>query len=65
VSIDIPVFLILGFGYKLLCLLDGLLYAGDHGFGFFLAEALGVRGRGRGILVERGTGRATVNYFES
>ena len=64
VSIDIPVFLILGFGHKLLCLLDGLLYAGDYGFGFFLAEAFGVRGRNRGILIKKNTGRITVNYFE-
>ena len=65
VNIDIPVFFILDLGYKFLCLLDGLLYAGDHGLSFFLAEAFGVRGRGRGILIEKNTGRATVNYFES
>jgi hypothetical protein len=65
VSINIPVFFILDFGYKFLCLLDGLLYAGNYSFGFFLAEALGVRGRDRDIPVEKNMGRVTVNYFES
>jgi hypothetical protein len=65
VSIDIPVFFILDFNYKLLCLLDGLLHAGDHGLSFFLAEVFGVRGQDRDILVEKNTGRITVNYFES
>jgi hypothetical protein len=65
VSINIPVFFILDFSYKLLCLLDGLLYTGNYSFGFFLAEALGVRDRGRNIPIEKNTGRITVNYFES
>jgi hypothetical protein len=64
VSIDIPVFFILDFSYKLFCLLDGLLYADNYGFGFFLAEALGIRGRDRGILIEKDTGRVIINYFE-
>jgi hypothetical protein len=65
VGVDISVFLILGFGYELLTLLDGFIYAGGDGLGFLLAEALRHRNSGRNIPVERGTKRAAINYLES
>jgi hypothetical protein len=65
VGVDISVFLILGFGYKLLILFDGFIYTGGDGLGFLLAEALRHRNSGRNISVEKNTGRTAINYFES
>jgi hypothetical protein len=61
VSIDVPVFFILDFGYELLCFLDSLVYTDNYSLGSFLAEAFWVRGRGRGVPVERDIWRAAVN----
>ena len=64
-GVNISVFFILDFSYKFLILFDGFIYAGGDGLGFLLAEALRHRGSDRSIPVERGTGRAAINYLES
>jgi hypothetical protein len=65
VGVNISVFFILDLDYELLILLDGFIYTSGDGLGFLLAEALRHRGSDRSIPVERGTGRAAINYLES